>query len=344
MQTTTEPSTPPTRPELLELASPGAIQPRPRRYVGDTVVASIDQIDAGDAAVVRRLYAFLTDVYARVQRLDAPADGLPALQDELTRHDYRGLCEQIHGLGAALAAEDTPLDLRKVYHDVRGGSLNGLLMHLDMIAMGDGEVEDVERVFILVRDHLKIMRNALPDLDPEGYAADLAPIEHDAGLLVQKWADTRYGTESAAPVRVRLVCEFTGGVSQCCMEFAALDRVIYNLINNAARFAADAEVHLELFPLGPERETDLRFAVSNLVASEHRERLRSDLGDDLSEIFAGDYTTGGHGVGLQICSDIVSHGYGLGSTREALRGGYLGARLVRDYFVAWFHWPARRSA
>ena len=40
----------------------------------------------------------------------------------------------------------------------------------------------------------------------------------------------------------------------------------------------------------------------------------------------------------------VVHGYGLPSLHTALDGGYLGARLVRDTFVAWFHWPARRSA
>ncbi|MDC0723674.1 ATP-binding protein [Nannocystis bainbridge] len=307
-------------------------------------MASIQDLAPGDAAVVRRIYDFLRGLYALVGGLDEPEQGLARVREELKRQDYPTLCEQIRGLGAALVAEDTPLAVRKVYHDVRGGSLSGLLMHLDLCEAGEAEVEDFERVFFLVRDHLKIMRNALPDLDPSGYAVDLAPVDHDASLLVEKWAGIAYGAADAGRVRVDLDCEFHGAVSECCMEFAALDRVMYNLINNAARFASDAVVHVDIFPLGEAQETDLRVVVSNQVTPEHRARLLADLGDDFSRIFATRYTTDGHGIGLQICSDIVSHGYGLDSAREALVQRYLGARLIRDHFVAWFHWPARRGA
>ena len=339
----TEPSAPISRQESLGLVAPAAILPRPRRYVGDTIVASIAELPADDAGAVRALYEFLGALHAAVRGFDDHAGALATVRELLVRHDYPGLCEQVRGLGAALAAKDTPMALRKVYHDIRGGSLNGLLMHLDLCEAEEAAGEDVERVFILVRDHLKIMRNALPDLDRAGYQLDLSPVEHDASLLIEKWADTAYGADGSGPVRVRLSCEFVGGVSECCMEFAALDRVIYNLINNAARFTADSLVHVDVLPLGESRDVHLRFVISNRVTPEHRARLESDLGSDFRRIFMQGYTTGGHGIGLQICSDIVSHGYGLGSSREALDHGYLGARLVRDHFVAWFHWPARRS-
>ncbi|WAS90713.1 ATP-binding protein [Nannocystis punicea] len=336
-------ASPLTRPELLALASPAEILPRPLPYVGDTVFASVGDLTPGDTQVVRRLYDFLLALLAIVRGFDDPGRALVLLREELARQDYGGLGEQIRGLGAALVAEDTPMAVRKVYHDVRGGSLTGLLMHLDLCEADEAGTEDVERIFFLVRDHLKIMRNALPDLDPAGHAVDLAPLEHDASLLLEKWAGIPYGAAGARPVRVEMACEFSGTVSECCMEFAALDRVMYNLINNAARFAADAVVHVQVFPLSESRETDLRFVISNQVSSEHRARLVADLGDDFGQIFASRYTTDGHGIGLQICSDIVSHGYGLGSTREALLRAYLGARLIRDTFVAWFHWPARRK-
>jgi len=343
-EASTELSAPITREESLGLAAPAAIRPRPSRYFGDTIVASIGELPPDDAQVVRALYEFLRALHAAVRGLDDPTGAFAAVRELLVRHDYRALCEQVRGLGGTLAADDTPMAVRKVYHDIRGGSLNGLLMHLDLCEADEAGVEDVERVFILVRDHLKIMRNALPDLDRAGYQLDLSPVEHDASLLIEKWADTSYGPDGAGRVRVRLHCEFAGGVSECCMEFAALDRVIYNLINNAARFAADSQVHVDVVPLGESRDVHLRFVISNRVTPEHRARLQRDLGGDFRPIFTHGYTTGGHGIGLQICSDIISHGYGLGSTREALDHGYLGARLVRDYFVAWFHWPARRFA
>lgn len=336
-------SSTPSRAELLAL-SPAALRPRPQRYIGDTVVASIDAIASDDATTIRRLYEFLLQLYAAVEHLDAPAAGLPAVREVLARNDHEGLAAAIQRLGAALSAATTPLALRKVYHDVRGGSLPALLLHLDLVQAGEADAQDVERIFILVRDHLKIMRNALPDLDPEGYARDLSPREHDASLIVRKWAETRYATDTARRVTVHVASEFVGGVSECCMEFAALDRVIYNLINNAARFAADAEVHVHVLPLSDASETDLRFIISNRIAPEHRDRLLADLGGDCSRVFAGGYTTGGHGVGLQICGDIITHGYGLSSLREALAGGYLGARVIGEHFVAWFHWPARRAA
>ena len=333
---------PPSRAELLALSS-ATLRPRSRPYLGDSVIASIASLHSDDAAIVRRLYAFLGELYGAVDLLNAASTGLAAVRDLLARSDYAELGAAIRRLGAALSADATPLALRKAYHDVRGGSLPALLMHLDLVEAGEATAQDIERIFILVRDHLKILRNALPDLDPAGYERDLCSREHDAALIVQKWSDASYGTEAAHRVMVHLDCEFVGGVSERCMEFAALDRVIYNLINNAARFADDARVLVHVFPLTDARETDLRFVVCNRISAAHRDRLLADLGGDCSRVFAGGYTTGGHGVGLQICGDIITHGYGLASLREALSGGYLGARVLRDHFVAWFHWPARRA-
>lgn len=335
-------ATPPTRAEVLGLTDT-PLAPRSRRYVGDTVVTSMASLIAADAAIVRGLYEFLQALYRVVDPNAAASTDGATLRDQLGGLGYADLLEKIGRLGAALSADATSTELRKAYHDVRGGSLPGLLMHLDVVAAGEATAHDVDRIFILVRDHLKIMRNALPDLDPDGYARDLSPREHDAALLVHKWADAGYSAGDGQRVTVRLRCEFIGGVSECCMEFAALDRVLYNLINNAARFTTDGEVHVHALPLGDARETDLRVAICNRIDPDHRARLDADLSGDVSRVFAGGYTTGGHGVGLQICGDIITHGYGLASLREALAGGYLGARVVRDYFVAWFHWPARRG-
>ncbi len=338
-------SSPPPTPQELALLVPGErIQQRPRPYIGDSVNVPLARLDPADTAVVRALYDFLGGLHALVgPRLDGGPAANMAVQGFLRATGFTELVQRIDRLGAALVSHDTPIDLRKVYHDVRGGGLPALLMHLEMVVEGEANSEDLERIFILCRDQLKIIRNAIPGLDPEGYAHDLEPREHSTELLLAKWSTDRYRMQDTEVI-LDLRCDFVGSVSERCMEFAALDRVIYNLVNNAARFAADGRVGLHVFPIGPTVDTDLRFVVMNRVAPEHRERLAADLGDHLSTVFEGGYTTGGHGLGLRICGDFVAHGYGLPSLDSALAGGYLGARLVRDTFVAWFHWPARRSA
>ncbi len=333
----------PSHEELLALVPPGHIQRRTQRYIGDSVAVSLSRIEAGDAAIVRALYDFLGGLYQYVgPRLDGGAAALGALQSFIADGGFELLQQGIGTLGATLAAADTPIDLRKAYHDVRGGGLPGLMLHLDAVACGEGQTQDLERIFLLCRDQLKIIRNAIPDLDPAGYAQDLEDRAHTTDLLRAKWSTDAYRLRDVQ-VELHLNCEFDGAVSERCMEFAALDRVIYNLVNNAARFAADRRVDLQILPITAEDETDLRFVVMNRVGAEHREQLRGDLGEDLSRVFEGGYTTGGYGLGLRICGDFVTHGYSLPSLRMALADGYLGARLVRDTFVAWFHWPARRG-
>jgi signal transduction histidine kinase len=342
-------SSPPTQEELAALVAGDRIQRRPRPYIGDSVNVPLSRLDPADAGVVRALYEFLGGLYGLVgPRLGGGKAALQAVQGFLRATGFAELAQRIDRLGAALLSDDTPIDLRKVYHDVRGGGLPALLMHLDMVAEGEAQPEDLERIFVLSRDQLKIIRNAIPDLDPDGYAHDLEAREHSTDLLLAKWSTATYRLRDAE-VALRLRCEFEGSISERCMEFAALDRVIYNLVNNAARFAADGQVELNIFPIHPPSgpngdETDLRFVVMNRITPEHRERVHDDLGDELSRVFEGGYTTGGYGLGLRICGDFVTHGYGLPSLRVALDDGYLGARLVRDTFVAWFHWPARRSA
>lgn len=94
-----------------------------------------------------------------------------------------------------------------------------------------GQRGDVDRRFVLARDQLKTLRSCLPDLDPEGTAADLVENRHDVARLREKWSDGDYRVHGRDPVRVRFRCDFEGSVSECCMEFAVLDRVLYNLFD-----------------------------------------------------------------------------------------------------------------
>ena len=35
-------------------------------------------------------------------------------------------------------------------------------------------------------------------------------------------------------------CRYEGALTECCLESAAIDRIFYNLVNNACRHAASA--------------------------------------------------------------------------------------------------------
>lgn len=304
---------------------------------GEVVSAAVADLDADDAATLRALYAMLGALLEEVGvRRDASSG--PAVKRLLDEHRWSELLLRISALGRSLDVRTAPALVRKALHDIRGGGMPALVMHLDAVL--EGEDAEIDRIFVLCRDQRKIIRNAVPDLDPDGYTRDLEPRAHTTVLLA-KWSAARY-VAGGSEVELHLRCDFEGTISECCMEFAALDRVVYNLVNNASRFASDGRVDLSLLPIRPDEETDLRIVVANRVDPGQKARIAADLGDEVSRLFQGGYTTGGTGLGLSICADVVCDGYGLSSVQSALERGYLGARVVGDHFVAWFHWPARR--
>jgi signal transduction histidine kinase len=143
-------------------------------------------------------------------------------------------------------------------------------------------------------------------------------------------------------VPIFIESHFDGNISECCVEFGALDRVLYNLLNNAGRHAGDGGVSLVLLPMpSAQQADDLRFIILNRVSEVHRRRLLeiSDGSDDLRHLFNPGVSTTGSGLGLAIVGDLVANAYGLSDRLETLRGRYLGARLIGDTFATWFHWP-----
>jgi signal transduction histidine kinase len=305
-----------------------------QRYKGDGLAVRLSDLAEWDVGPLRALYAFLLELRAQLDRSRSQA-ALVAWLDE-------GRLDRAHEvartLGRALRSGSQPTRVRQAYHDLRGGSLQALLMHLDLLLDGEGEEGDELRLFVLVRDQLKMMRNAVRDLDPDVYARDMQARGHAMALLHEKWGGVSYPGRRGS-VHVSLHAPTGGMVAERCMEFSALDRVLYNLVNNAAQHAADGRVHIEVEPVDQERQ--LQFRVINRLTDDQHRRLVESFGQtDISDLMLGGYTTGGHGVGTRVCADMVRHGYGLDSVRAVLDGGYAGAQLVDGYFVAYFHWPA----
>lgn len=335
----------PLEPRVLRSLAPDLPPGKPQ---GDPIAAAtsvrLAALPPEDRPLLRALYRGLTELYATL-RDDLTRGEVAPRTDALLAERGEALLPDLAPLGRTLSEPPSP-EVAKALHDVRSGSLAALSMLLELRREGLGERGDVDRMFVLARDHLKILRSCLPDLDPEGTAADLVENRHDVALLREKWSGVDYAVDGTAPVRVHFRCDFEGSVSECCMEFAALDRVLYNLVNNAGRFAADGTVGVDVLPLEEAGTTVLRFAVSNPVSPEHGRRLRERFACaercDLRTLFLGGFTTGGHGHGLRICTDLVTHGFALPSAEAAVDAGYVGATLLEDTFVAWFHWPGER--
>ncbi|MEZ4380779.1 MAG: hypothetical protein R3A79_05500 [Nannocystaceae bacterium] len=331
-------------PGVLEALEAEGLPTVGERDFGPTGIALGDFAGA-DAGLVEALYAFLGEVYSRARAIYKGELEAAALASFLKARSFgEVLAPRFAGLGVGIEADGLALGVRQAYHDIRGGSYNALALLLEVVEADEALPGELERVYLLVRDHMKIMRSAVHDLDPEATAADQEILHHRIELLREKWAGAEYTIDGAC-ARIDYRSSFDGSVADCCIEFAALDRVLYNLINNATRFTTDGAVYVRIDPLAEAPAVgpgNVRFAVLNRVSAGQRARLRERFGgDDLRELFVGGFTTGGHGVGLRICADLVVHGYRLPALREAITSGLVGARIIGDCFVAWFHWPGR---
>jgi signal transduction histidine kinase len=326
--------------QLRALAPIQLTNSRTTPYRGETVSVSLHDFAEPDRELARQLYTVLLDLFTLLQRYEnQPESARSALHAFTEAETWQTSIESIQHLGVATYAQSSSPGVHEVIHDVKGGSLQAVLLNLQLIELGVTAQADPLRLFMLTRDHLKLMRNAAPDLDPERHARDLLPNPHHIRLIIDKW-DGALHTAGTATARVRVDCRFDGTISQYCSVFAALDRVLYNLINNAVQHGAGGSVDLVIFALDAEQPCDVRFVVLNQITSEHRARLEEQFDDQINRLFQGGFSTAGTGLGLRISAEFVADAYGLRNVEACVDGKYVGAALVEDYFVSWVHWPA----
>lgn len=324
---------------LYQLAPPEVPFYRNLRYDGGGMDVSLADFPPADRELLARLYAGLSATYAELrEHRDEPAVAAPRLRAIYERDDWRLLVTSVRELGAQLPEGPAAPRLRQVAHDLKGGAFQALAVYLQLLAMGLSRDEDLHRMFFLARDQLKIMRNSLPDLDASGRARDEEQRLHHVELLVDKWqgGDHRLQNRSAA---VRVDCRYQGAIAERCLEFSALDRVIYNLVNNATTHSADSRVDLAILPIPGADPQHLRFVVSNRIGEEQRAAIEQRFPNGPGGLFEGGFTTGGSGLGLRICADFVCNAYGLANVEQGLAEGHFGARIIDGRFVAWVHWP-----
>jgi len=323
------------------MTTPIAALPEPtapvseRRYRPDDLVVRLEHFGAVDQRRIRELYDFAQGVYEDWLASEArdPASAMARIRAT----DLATLRDELAQLGDN--SSDDPR-LTAILHDIRGGSTAAFLSLAEFL-LGREVPEATQREYLqqliwLVRDEAKVMRGIIADLDPALREPDEEHKPHSVSDLVRKWQGMRYdggGTVVSLSVNNELG---TSSLANRCLEASAIDRVSYNLLNNAARFSSSGEVTVDLRPLEQHRMG--RVTVVNDLTAEEAGWLEERLASDPMALFRTDVTRGGTGIGLAACAEIVGAAFEL-TPDQAVRERIIGYKLVDGRFYAWFCWP-----
>ncbi len=300
----------------------------------------MDEFAEVDQRLIKSTYRFLEGIFVPLKRYHASGDqtALSQIQSTVDGLEMNEVLGRVRPLGVASMESNPGELLGKTVHDLRGGAMSSLIGLLQLAQIVPLNRRQAHQIFFLTRDHLKIMRNALLGLDDAKRQADLLPAMHGVDLIIEKWQHAVLGN-GERQTHLQVESDYLGSIAECCVEFGALDRVLYNLINNACRHTASGQVKLSIRsqPAGDAQPDNLCFCVSNPVGVEEGQQLSAR--GDLRKLFEPGVSSTGSGLGLTVAADFVTNAYGLRSHGAALDGSYLGARLHQGGFHAWFHWP-----
>ncbi len=334
-----------TTEELDELSRANPAMLRAERFRGAGQDARLEQLDPGDRETVQQLYAHLHGLYS-VWRSDPRQPDWPEVALRTVRLAEANLIGRLKEVGRA-AQGDSNAMLQRVLHDLRGGAAAAVLAEAELLepglrasmARGAVDSEGLEAVVFLARDQAKIMRNALIDLDPEERARDTEENPHYLDDLIERWADVDYRSFDGH-ARVRAAADAPAVLSSCCLEVGAVDRIVYNLVNNATRHSSDGKIAIQA------QVTDdrVRLAVTNRVLGDQAGWLSRVLAEDPATLFRWGTTRGGTGLGLGIVAEFVAAAFGVPSTARAVDDGYLGSTWLGDRLAVWLHWPSYGAA
>lgn len=323
--------------ELLEIAPTEIHSLRSTRYTGGGVSQLLREFSLDEQAVIQTLYEELRDL---MKLLDASGEENAVirrqLQERVQRLSIPALQEQ---LVDSLNETEDPRRAR-IFFDLAGGALSSLVGYLLLIRLHGVEPGYRQTLYYLVRDHLKIMRALLSDLDPIARARDEAERCHSIDLLLEKWRNASYRAFEQM-IEVRFTNFFQGHVAERCVEFAEIDNLFYHLANNCIKFSSDGvlNVHVGLLP----DQQHLRWVFSNTISEGQAEALL-ELRASGRSIFERDVSSMGKGLGLAILAESVSNAYGYEDCQEAEEDALFGYRLDNQkQFSLWFHWPSVRE-
>ncbi len=321
------------------------------RYVGDDSCVALEGLAQRDQMLLRDLYQALTELlYSIADTTTDDAQKWQAIGLWQERHNLDALIDQVREIGLASHAQASSEELSKAMHDVRGGALSALLGRLQLFEYLPRTEAGLKPLFVLARDHLKIMRNAATGLDEPRRNADREPKAHSIRLILEKWHESVVGPQwGERSIRMEIDCRYEGPLTACCLESAAVDRIFYNLAANACRYAAGDRLEMMIFPVPEAPGENLRFVLTNEVSPADAMHLRDMIsasdpadpsggrGQEAPNLFEAEVSSTGSGFGLTVVADFVAGAFGLRDRAEALREHYVGAVLDGQTFRVWSH-------
>lgn len=320
--------------ELRQLAPERLERRRETRYRADELAIPLASFEAGDRDTITALYGMLTEL-GQVVATEPARRGPQPILDFIAAHGFHDVVARVQRLGRE--ARDPAR--AGVIHDIRGGAFNALVLQISRIAPRSFRRAWVDSIAFLARDHRKMMRGLVSDLDPANRARDLETIPHSLTTLIEALREFPaevggHRLDVDVEVDVAVDGPLDPTIAESCVECGAIDRIAYNLLNNAVHHAEPPRVSVSFLRAGD----DLRVVVQNRVSPADRASLEKALAADRSVLF-GSFSTTGSGHGLQIVSYLVGSAYGVPDVGELVEGGYVGAQLRGDTFSTWFHWP-----
>lgn len=325
-----------TEKEIRALAPEQLPVNREMRYGGAHHAITLDQLVADESELVRRLYEKI-EILFRTTDPRAADEKQQRAQVEafFADNEMLGLQQQMLKVRDEIASRDAQLAL--AWNRLAGGPLPSIADYGLIIAAGIFEREYVRTLYYLSRDALKIIRAAVLDLDPVERARDEAARMHSAELLVEKWKNASYRVFEKQ-LSVKFDCHYKGNIAERCLEFAELDRIFYEVANNAVQFAS--EPRLEIGVAAVDQGRSLRFVFRNPIDEQRAEALEGVVHEGASLFEHGVGEDVDRGFGLGSIADSVLHAYGLEDLFAAEKRGYLGIHFDASTFTLWLHWPA----
>lgn len=310
-----------------------------RRFSPEAFEVHLSDFSAEDQRRLRDLYQFAQGAYTD-WLADDDRDPTAALE-RIRATDLAGLRLETSRLGSGT---DSEARLRPIIHDVRSGTVAAFLSLAELLLEADEpaaqQIDYLQQLIWLVRDEAKIMRATIVDIDSALRDDDLEDKPHGVADLVRKWNGMQY-TAGTASAQVTVHDELGDtALASRCLEAATIDRIAYNLLNNAVRFSADGAVGIHLDPVG---DAIGRITVENRPTEEEVAWLKPRLATDPLMLFRPEVTHGGTGIGLVACAELVGAAFQL-TPSQAVRERVIGYTLTEGRFLAWFCWPVATAA
>lgn len=277
---------------------------RQERYAGESLEVCLAQLPEDLQPTVHKIYGLtksLYELWTYMERRIA-AEFVYRRLRQLAEPDLMAQIQQMLEAGSRLR---DPL-VRGAIEDVCCGALLPLQQEALRQVESGFDTDSLNLAVSLARDHSKMMRNALRDLDATLREADEHPRAHDFGPIAQKLLPLR-GIGWVENVAT----DYTGPISCRCLEVSALDRVLYRFLQPATGLKArSSQMKIWIVPI----ENQLL-------------RLAFQYTDKPNAPTTSSFDT-----------RVVAQAMGV-SFEKAIGQGYIGSKKMGSSHWAWFHWP-----